>query len=101
MLSCSTLMPLAVSSFGISTYRPAVAGPIAVISKVPGNWKPCSGLSDLISIARLLVRRGPNPRSAERPAGRTLPTVCLIRAAFSVFTIPLDHNGPHDNYQPL
>src|SRR3546814_10149512 len=74
MLSCSTLMPLAVSSFGISTSRPAVDGPIAVISKVPGNWKPCSGLSDLISIARLWVRRWPNPRRGGRPAGRTLPT---------------------------
>src|SRR3546814_14352985 len=41
-------------------------------------------------IARLWVRRGPNPRRAGRPAGRTLPTACLIRAAFSVFTVPAD-----------
>src|SRR3546814_4288926 len=31
-----------------------------------------------------------NPRRAGRPAGRTLPTACLIRAAFSVFTVPAD-----------
>src|SRR5690606_21368952 len=71
-VSCSTSMPAAASSLGISPSRPAVAGPIAVISNVPGNWNPCSGLSDLISIARLWVRPAPNPSRARR-VGRFAP----------------------------
>src|SRR5690606_34305595 len=49
-VSRSTARSAASSSDGMISSRPVPAGPIAVISNSPGNWKPCSGLSDLISI---------------------------------------------------
>src|SRR5690606_23501520 len=39
-VSWSTVSPAARSRFGTSFSRPAEAGPMAVISKSPGNWKP-------------------------------------------------------------
>src|SRR5690606_26581623 len=49
-VSRSTCRSAASSSEGMMSSRPLPAGPIAVISNSPGNWKPCSGLSDRISI---------------------------------------------------
>src|SRR5690606_25354904 len=63
-VSRSTGRPAASSSEGICSSRPEPAGPIAVISNSPGNWKPCSGLSDLIST---------------RPAPIRIPTTSRIR----------------------
>src|SRR5690606_21527100 len=51
-VSRSTCRSAASSSEGMMSSRPLPAGPIAVISNSPGNWKPCSGLSDRISIRR-------------------------------------------------
>src|SRR5690606_18054823 len=61
MLSSRTSTPAAASSFGSSVSRPLSAAPMALSSKVPGNWKPCSGLSDLISIDALSGPGPPNP----------------------------------------
>jgi hypothetical protein len=47
---------------GSSCSRPRLAGPMALSSNWPGNWKPWSGLSDLISMAPLSGRRATNPR---------------------------------------
>src|SRR5690606_31387815 len=69
MLSSSTSTPAAASSFGSSASRPLSAAPMALSSKVPGNWKPCSGLSDLISIGALSGPSWPNPSAT--PAQRS------------------------------
>src|SRR5690606_22253819 len=69
-VSCSTARPAARRRLGTSTSSPAVAGPIAVISNSPGNWKPCSGLSDLISIRGLWGRVGAIPTPSGLATGR-------------------------------
>src|SRR5690606_14318205 len=50
-VSRSTGRPAASSSDGICSSRPLPAGPIAVISNSPGNWKPWSGLSEWMSMS--------------------------------------------------
>src|SRR5690606_20950321 len=86
-VSRSTGRPAAASSEGSRSSRPEPAGPIAVISNSPGNWKPCSGLSDLISIysdshhiqnsSHRRVKKPPSSTASSATSGRcaiTLPS---------------------------
>ena len=67
--------PASSSSVGSSVSRSLSAAPMAESSKVPGNWKPCSGLSDLISIGRIM-----GPRPGEPNPGSTRLRLIISRA---------------------
>src|SRR5690606_16783332 len=60
--SVTTSIPASSSRVGSAVSRSRAAGPIALNWNSPGNWKPCSGLSERISIPRLWERRPGNPR---------------------------------------
>ena len=64
IFSCSTSMPATFNSRGSSASKPMLAVPMALSSKVPGNWKPCSGLSDLSSIRTIPTRARNHPTGA-------------------------------------
>src|SRR6478672_1757965 len=69
-------MPASSSAVGRAVSRSLSALPIALSSKVPGNWKPCSGLSDWMSMGPIMGTLAPPPNS---PSACTLPG-CADRA---------------------
>src|SRR5688572_2316134 len=68
-------MPASISRCGNSRSRPASADPIALSSNVPGNWKPCSGLSDLISMGAIMGAGIGEPKVVERQGGVGCPRI--------------------------